>query len=285
MPIWYLILLFFTFNTYAINFPISSAVPGGVINVDLDIPVLEYYLPPVAYFADKQVLVVPNNKKYFAVIGLPLDLKPGNFMVKYYNQDNKLQYKKIVVENKKYNISKINIKNENMVNPDGKTQDIILADQKKIAQVTKHRTDLLPNSLIFQQPVVGIKSTSFGARRIINNNLKNPHTGMDIAAPLGSIVMAAGNGKVVLAEKFYLSGNMIAIDHGSGLITLYAHLNNMLVKVGDSVKTGDTIGKVGNTGRVTGPHLHWAVKLNETSVDPALFLRNRNKDRNSAWKV
>ena len=100
---------------------------------------------------------------------------------------------------------------------------------------------------------------------------------MDIAAPKSTPVYAASNGQVILADNFYLSGNMVAVDHGGGLVTMYAHLDKILVRVGDEVNTKDKIGLVGSTGRVTGPHLHWTVKLNQVSVDPELFLSKKTK--------
>lgn len=133
----------------------------------------------------------------------------------------------------------------------------------------------------FIRPVEGRISGQFGGQRIMNNIPKNPHQGMDIAAKEGTPVKAAADGKVVLAypDLFY-SGNVIVIDHGFGLQTIYAHLQEMDVKRGDMVKQGDIIGKVGKTGRVTGPHLHWGASLRNVRFNPQSLLDMNNNQQN-----
>lgn len=125
----------------------------------------------------------------------------------------------------------------------------------------------------FIRPIEGRISGNFGGQRIMNNVPKNPHQGMDIAAPAGTEVAATADGEVVLAypDLFY-SGNVVIIDHGFGLQTIYAHLQEMKVKRGDKVKQGDIIGLVGKTGRVTGPHLHWGASLRNVRFNPQSLL-------------
>jgi murein DD-endopeptidase MepM/ murein hydrolase activator NlpD len=121
----------------------------------------------------------------------------------------------------------------------------------------------------FRMPLDGVSSgTNFGKRRILNGQPRSPHSGVDFPAPTGTHVHAAQSGKVVLAEELFMSGNTVVLDHGLGIYTFYGHLSSIDVKSGDSVETGQVLGKVGATGRVTGPHLHWGLTVEKARVNP-----------------
>ena len=109
---------------------------------------------------------------------------------------------------------------------------------------------------------------NFGQRRLYNNDVASVHSGVDISAPAGTPARAANSGRVVLAANLYYSGNTVIIDHGLGVFTYYGHFSKILVKRGQPVKKGEVIAKVGSTGRSTGPHLHWSVRVLDSRVDP-----------------
>ncbi len=125
----------------------------------------------------------------------------------------------------------------------------------------------------FRVPIEGAIAGTFGQKRIINGQEKNPHTGEDIAAPLGAEVVASNHGKVVLAGDFFFNGLSIVIDHGGGLFTMYFHLSEIKVQEGAFIKQGEVIGLVGQSGRATGPHLHWGARLHNARVDPFSLIR------------
>jgi murein DD-endopeptidase MepM/ murein hydrolase activator NlpD len=145
-------------------------------------------------------------------------------------------------------------------------------ERAHLARVLATFTEAPPASLAMRQPVPGRRSSSFGLRRYFNGQSRSPHNGMDIAAAAGTPVVAATAGRVLDAGDYFFPGRSVVLDHGQGLLTLYAHLSEIGAVVGQPVAAGDPIGKVGATGRVTGPHLHFSVYLNAAAVDPAAFL-------------
>ncbi len=158
------------------------------------------------------------------------------------------------------------------VTPDEKALKRIRADNALIAAVRATDTDLTGFASGFSWPAIGPLSGVFGSRRILNGKPRRPHNGVDIAAPRGSPVTATAGGIVALAEPdMYYTGKSVMIDHGLGLASVYVHMSKILVRVGQRVAKGVIIGRIGSSGRVTGPHLHWGVSLFSTMLDPALL--------------
>ena len=204
-------------------------------------------------------------------MGIPLSAKIGKHKLTIYHTPNKTSTKTFTVKSFPYRTQRITIKNKNKVNPNKKSTKRIEREYFLKKQLKKTYTATPPH-FNFIKPTNGRDSGRFGARRIFNKQKRNPHSGMDIAAPQGRSVKAAEAGKVIFAGDLFFTGNVVYLDHGNGLLSLYAHLSKINVKKGQKVKRGQVIGKVGKTGRVTGPHLHWSVYLNGNAVDPSLFL-------------
>ena len=145
-------------------------------------------------------------------------------------------------------------------------------ERERQAQIVARFSRPLPATLRMRVPTAGPRSGSFGLRRVFNGQPRNPHSGMDIAAPTGTPVVAPLDGEVVDVADYFFNGRTVWLDHGGGLLSMFCHLSAEHVRPGDRVRTGERVADVGATGRVTGPHLHWSVSLNRASVDPALFL-------------
>jgi murein DD-endopeptidase MepM/ murein hydrolase activator NlpD len=120
----------------------------------------------------------------------------------------------------------------------------------------------------FLKPIASDLSSGFGRRRIVNNQPRSPHSGIDLKAQVGTPIRAANHGRVVLADDFFFSGKTVVLDHGLGLYTYYGHCSKLRVQEGEFVQKGHVIAEVGSTGRVTGPHLHWACRLNGARINP-----------------
>lgn len=179
----------------------------------------------------------------------------------------------------KWDIQKINGVPQKKVTPSKNDQVEIKREQTSVQQALQNGLEQNYWQQGFIQPVVGRISGEFGGQRIMNNLAKAPHQGVDVAAAEGTKVKASGDGVVTLSGgDFFYSGNMIVIDHGYNLSTIYAHMKSTDVKIGDTVKKGQVIGTVGKTGRATGAHLHWGASLNGTRFDPKSLLHMNNNN-------
>jgi len=260
-----LLLLLISYLPAAHSLPRQSLVPGGVAVIQLDPGDENGY-----QFRDKPVLVTQIDGKAVALVGLPLNLKAGEHFIEK-RDSGQVRRKFFEVGHKEYSTEHIEIKDKRKVNPYASDMDRILAEKKR---KRKARTQFSRTAVDvdFLLPLEGRRSGSFGRRRVFNGQARSPHSGMDIAAAAGVPVLAPSAGKVIELGDFFFSGNMIYLDHGQGLISMFAHLSEIDVELGQQVGKGEVVGKVGATGRVTGPHLHWSLGLNGAWIDPALFI-------------
>lgn len=244
--------------------PPDARYPGGIARIVVSDATTQ------ATFQGKQVLITETPEGRIALVGLPLDLDPGTHSLE--TDQGALAF---TVTSKQYLEQRITLSNTRQVNPLPLDLERIRGEAKNQREaVAAFRATNPELTLIL--PVEGPISGPFGKRRFFNNQPRRPHAGTDIAAPLGTPLKAAGSGLVTLVGDFFFNGRLVVIDHGQGLITMYCHMDQIEVVEGQSVTQGTRIGTVGATGRVTGPHLHLGVALNEAWIDPALMIPEIN---------
>ncbi len=266
-PLSLLFLVLMVSPVFALDLPREARVPGGIAYVK--VPGGEQ--PPRVLFGGYQTAVVRDGDEWIAVVGIPLATKPGSHAVQVFDGKSKREIA-FEVRDKQYRTQHLTIKNQRQVDPNPDDLKRIAQEQERSSAALSRYTASGTPTLTLRSPVEGIRSDSYGSRRVFNGQPRNPHSGMDIAAAKGTPIHAPAGGTVVEAGDFFFNGNTLYIDHGFGLVTMYCHLSSIDVKSGDQVEAGQLLGKVGATGRVTGPHLHWGVALNRAMVDPALFL-------------
>lgn len=247
--------------------PRESRVPGGVALV----PLPAAQTPPIATIDGNRVAVVKQDEKWVAIVGISLDTPAGEHKLVVDTGEGAVEVP-FRITDKSYRTQHLTIKNERQVTPNPDDLKRIAAEQRRSRAALQRFTETASPVFALATPVPGTKSDSYGSRRFFNGQPRKPHSGMDIAASKGTPISSPADGEVVEVGEFFFNGNTVFVDHGAGLVTMYCHLERIDVKAGDRVKAGDTLGTVGATGRVTGPHLHWGVSLNGTMVDPALLL-------------
>jgi murein DD-endopeptidase MepM/ murein hydrolase activator NlpD len=244
------------------------AVPGGVARV-----ILAAGDPaPKAHLNGNRLLVRREKNEWVALAGVPLSAKVGSTLkVEVDFASGKRQVRTVKVVDKKYLTQHLTVAPGQADLPE---EQLVRYQHERehLAQVLRTFSEPGPDSLALLQPVPGRRSGSFGLRRVINGMPRSPHSGLDIAAPEGTPVVAAAPGRVADSGEYLFLGRTLVLDHGQGMLSLYSHLSAIDVETGQPVLAGAPIGKVGATGRATGPHLHFSVYLNAVSVDPAIFL-------------
>ena len=233
--------------------------------------------PPQVYLNGQRLMVRREQGEWIALAGIPLSAKARSTVpVEIDYGGGRRVVRKLPIADWKYRTQHLNVPADQADLPPEQFERY-QKERVHFAQVLSTFTEAGPADLALLQPVPGLRSGSFGSRRIINGMPRSPHGGLDIAAPAGTPVTAAAGGRVLDVGEYLFLGRTITLDHGQGLLTLYAHLSAVDTAAGEAVAAGAPIGKVGATGRATGPHLHFSVYLNAASVDPAIFLPSEPK--------
>ena len=226
--------------------------------------------PNANILVDKKEVKV--SKDGFFVFGIDRDRKFDLTFTKIENSKKMKIIKKVL--KRKYNIQRIDGLAENKVTPPESVYKRIKKENNAIGEARAINSDLPFFKDKFIMPVEGIISGVYGSQRILNGKPRWPHYGIDIAAKQGTIILSSGTGVVTMAkDDLYYTGGTIIMDHGHGISTIYSHLENILVSVGDQIKQGDIIGTVGSTGRSTGPHLDFRINWFQTRLDPMSVLK------------
>jgi murein DD-endopeptidase MepM/ murein hydrolase activator NlpD len=256
----------------AMVLPDTAAVPGGVARVELG----AHAARPTAQYGSKPVMVLPQPGRdghWIALVGIALGADPKQRQVLTVRgaggtaRDIAFALQRKVYPEQRLAVAPrhVELSPEDLARHEG--------ERAHLGQVLRRfSTAREPAALRLAIPTEGPRSSSFGLRRVFNGQARNPHSGMDIAAPTGTPVVAAAAGEVIDSGDYFFNGNTVIVDHGLGLLTLYCHLSAIDTERGAMLEPGALLGKVGATGRATGPHLHFSVYLNATPVDPALFL-------------
>ena len=223
------------------------------------------------FVANQKILTWQYMDKFYAVYGIPYNSKIGGNNLTIKNKTNEV-IKKVFfnIEKKIFDTQRI-IVNKKYIEPDKDIIKQIKNDAKQLRKARNVWTNMDPD-LDFIKPAKGATSGVFGTRRFYNGKEGNYHNGYDIAAATGTPVVAPSSGKIILTGHFFYNGKTIILDHGKGLKSLLIHLDQILVDKNQQVKKGDIIGRIGTTGKSTGPHLHWSVLMNNTYVDPELLI-------------
>lgn len=240
---------------------LDAAVPGGIAVIDVPADATR------AWYQQQPVLLV-RAPQPLAVVGISLQAVTGRHALVVESLDARRVTIGFDVAAKAYPEQRLSIANREMVNPSAEALARIERETEQMRAVFARFSPAGELPFPMTRPAPGSVSSAFGLRRVFNGEPRNPHTGLDIAAPMGEPVIAPASGSVALTGNFYFNGNTVLIDHGGGVITMACHLSAIDVEPGDRVARGETIGRVGATGRVTGPHLHWTLSMNGERVDP-----------------
>ncbi|MBL4622738.1 MAG: M23 family metallopeptidase [Immundisolibacteraceae bacterium] len=252
--------------------PTEQRLAGGIVLIDIS----DHFEPgSQAYFGNQRVKISVDGGQAIAVIGIPLHASAGHSELRLLdNQSGAARTSKkitFILDKADYPTERLTIADNNKVSPDPASLKRIQAESGAIKGALRNWQNQSVDFRKMVLPVTGRLSSEFGYRRIINGHSRKPHSGIDLAAPTGTKVIAPAGGVITGLGDYFFNGNTLFIDHGEGLISMFCHLSETLVGVGDQVTQGQLVAAVGSSGRATGPHLHWSLSLNDARINPLLF--------------
>lgn len=268
------LLLLLASSVQAGLWPQEERVPGGIAL--LEIPQRSAAAPHV-YFNERRVYTHQRDGRWYAWVGIPLSQTPGATQALWRTRDGDIALP-FVVADKAYPTQRLTVAPRHV---DLSAEDLARV-QRETPELRGAMDDFHPVRIALPEqvtlPLEGRRTSPFGFRREFNGQARNPHNGLDIAAPTGTPILAALPGRVVAQADYFFNGKTVVLDHGLGFTSLYCHMSQFTdLQIGDRVEAGQVIGYVGSTGRSTGPHLHWTISLNGARVDPDLFLTEQQR--------
>jgi murein DD-endopeptidase MepM/ murein hydrolase activator NlpD len=207
-----------------------------------------------------------SARRWRAPVGIDLDTRPATYHAEIAAGEDRTSYP-LVVRARAFRTRHLTV-NPDLVNPPPDALERIDAEARELSDLWAHGEPQRLWSGPFVRPVPDEANSAFGTRSVYNGEARSPHSGADFLSPEGRPVKAPNAGRIVLAGARYFTGNTVIVDHGLGMFSLFAHFSRIDVQTGERVERGQVLGESGATGRVTGPHLHWALRLGDASVDP-----------------
>jgi murein DD-endopeptidase MepM/ murein hydrolase activator NlpD len=255
----------------------TEVMDGSVVVVTAHIPkdLLSEKTEVTGKFENTEFWFYPASDKsegaYEALVGVPHNHKPGpsEIVVKIGGKERSVP---ITIADAKYPSETLKVDNRH-VNPSKRDLAKIKRDIVEVGKIYSHITKEKYWKGPFVLPIDSAVTSVYGTKRVFNGQMQSYHDGLDLKAPMGTPIHAAAGGVVVLSKKLFFTGNTVMIDHGYGVVTLYAHMSKLKVKKGQHVDAGQLLGLSGMTGRANGPHLHWGVVINKVKVNPAVFIK------------
>ena len=243
--------------------------PGELVVLSIMLPAPVEHLRVRAF--DRDVPAFREGERVWrALVGVDLDVRPGTYAITVAAGPANASYD-LIVKPRTFRTRRLTV-NEAFVTPPPSEQGRIKEESALLASVWRSPAAERLWTGEFVRPVPGVANSAFGTRSVYNGKPRTPHGGADFLSPGGTPVHAPNAGRIAVARALYFTGNTVVIDHGLGLFSMLAHLSTIDVQEGHVVAAGEVVGQVGATGRVTGPHLHWAVRANDARVDPLSLL-------------